>query len=99
MAGLAAWAEEDHPRDESGKFTSGGAPKSEKKEKPVRQWTDERPEHMPAETWQAHYDKHPDQGGQASKERREQVHDPIIRDALDSVKAPAKGEPKIAIMT
>lgn len=98
-----------HPRDERGRFTSAGggggnasggsggagtgAPAAVQ-----RVWTDKRPAGLPEETWKAHYDKHPDQGGKPTEARKQSVHDPIVKAALN-VRQPAPNEQKIAIMT
>ena len=100
------WDDSKHPRGEGGKFGEGsgeGKAKAEKSEgkKPIegkRTWTDKLPEGMKPETWQSHYDKHPEQGGKPTAERKASVHDPIVKAALD-VKPPAPGEQKLAIMT
>lgn len=92
-SGLGAFADKHGKGDAPGKVigeakAAGGG----------RQWTDRLPEGMKAQSWQAHYDKHPDEGGKASADRVKSVHEPIMREALD-VPPAAKGEKKIAIMT
>lgn len=51
------------------------------------------------ESWKGHFDKHPDEGGAPSKERKEAVHDPIVDKFSNHVKPVAPGQPKIAILT
>jgi predicted ABC-type ATPase len=54
---------------------------------------------MKAETWQEHYDKHPDEGGKPSAERDKALHQPLIHAALDGVKPVPENEQKMAIVT
>ncbi len=105
------WSEEMHPRAENGRFGSGGGgaesapakPAAEPKLTPQRTWVDKVPEGVlrpgDSETWQAHFDKNPDEGGKPTQERFEQVHKPIMRAALDHVRSVGEGEKKIAIMS
>lgn len=54
------------------------------------------------ETWKDHFSAHPDKGGRPLDERREIVHDPIIKAAFEGKIPAAKignGEKKTAILT
>ena len=101
----------DQPRDEHGRFGAGGggsAPKEggdkaargggASRVVGARTWTDKVPEGMTKETWQAHYSGDPSKGGKPSAERAHDVHEPIMREALN-VPPAAPGEQKVAIMT
>lgn len=64
-----------------------------------RTWHDEKPSpDLPDETWQQHFDGHPDQGGKPTAERVATVHAPIMEKAL-AVPPVAPGQQKIAILT
>lgn len=66
---------------------------------PARVWHDEKPSpDLPDETWQPHFDGHPDQGGKPSAERVAAVHAPIMEKALN-VPPVAPGVQKIAVVT
>jgi len=65
---------------------------------PARTWVAEKPADLPDETWQKHFDGHPDQGGKPSAERVATVHAAIMEKALKVVPVPA-GVQKIAIVT
>ncbi len=102
-----AWAEEDHPRDPDGKFAAAGgaaglkawAGKAAPSAPGPRQWTDTPPPGLASQTYEQHFSGHPEEGGRPSEERVRDVHDPIMREALDKVLPVAPGEQKIAIMT
>jgi predicted ABC-type ATPase len=96
--------ESKHPRAPDGRFGEGGEGSKEAKApsghiEGKRTWTDKVPDGMQDETWKAHYDKHPDKGGKASPERQRDVHEPIIKAALNEAKPASPVEQKIAIMT
>jgi predicted ABC-type ATPase len=74
----------------------------------LRNWTDKLPKGMKEETWQGHFDGHPDPKeaakrglpvGKPSAERKEAVHDPIADHFSAHVKPVAPGVQKIAIVT
>ena len=101
----------EQPRDDHGRFASTGGLASwaakrsgESPGKVIaeaqtgRHWTDKLPKGMKPETWQAHFDKHPDKGGKPDAERAK-LHETIIAKALEGVKSPAHDEQKVAIFT
>jgi predicted ABC-type ATPase len=110
---LGGWAEEKHPRDQRGRFSSGGEGPpagavgkwaSQKTEpisagrSPARNWTDKLPSGAKDESWKEHYNAHPDAGGKPSAER-EKLHDAIKKEFLN-VPTREKGDTdKIAIVT
>jgi 8-oxo-dGTP pyrophosphatase MutT (NUDIX family)/predicted ABC-type ATPase len=67
----------------------------------ARTWTDTPPAVMKGrtETWQLHYDAHPDKGGKPSAERYAEVHKPLEDEALSHAAPVPAGVEKIAIMT
>lgn len=74
--------------------------------KPVRKWTNTRPEGMAEQTYMTHFegprsdDKNdPLKGLKPSEERKTKVHDPIVAAALKGDNIPPAGSHKVAIMT
>lgn len=83
--------------------TSGGgvAATGSRSDTPLepRIWTDKRPAGLPEQTIHEHYTAHPDKGGVPKAERKMEVHDPIVKAALDHARQPAPNEQKIAVLT
>jgi len=92
----ATWNEEDHPRDPSGRFGSGeaSAKASSTATSSPRTFTDTPPKGSSGDTYNDHY-----KDGKPSADRKESVHDPIVRAAIDSVEKPPEGAPKVAYFT
>lgn len=63
-----------------------------------RRMVDEPPPGIPHETWQAHFDGNPWEGGKPTPERA-RLHEAIISKFFDEVPPVAPGEQKLAILT
>lgn len=89
-------SEEAKPAEAKVEVEGHGAPLA-----PGRTWTNERVVGNADETWKEHYDKHPDEGGKPSAERKAEVHDPIVAKAFEGKKtAKELGQDKpVAILT
>lgn len=65
-----------------------------------RDWTETRLVGKEDETWKEHFDGHPDEGGRPTEERAREVHEPMIRAALEGkVTAASLGEKPTAVLT
>lgn len=65
-----------------------------------RDWTETRLVGKEDETWKEHFNGHPDEGGQPTAERAREVHEPMIRAALEGkVTAASLGEKPTAVLT
>lgn len=101
-SGLKAWAGDKAPRTPNVALTKAAENK--------RVWTDKQIAGKEDQTHKDHYvDKdgkkgtegaHPDNGGKPTQERKEAVHDPIVKEAFEGKKTAAElGEKKTAILT